>query len=270
MRRRHISGADDYDYQLNRDWWNAEVHRHGVEAGRRDALAKQPSDWVRAYKAFAASDEFLHGALHPDEGVPVTSDLDDWLPLWFQKGYEQGYAEGADAMEAAKPGAKGELGLINLAESLKIDRDTNPAAFAKWEQEQAAKMTGFDAASIDAALTLGLAAVTGIGHKAGAPKKSMLALWHDITTSGSSVGASDTSPALAGVEGMLLGAVLGGAGVGYLALKYARKEHAYGLQEAATGILENVPTGNVTYRDIVGAMNNTAKHYQWQAAQALK
>ena len=154
MYRRHISGADTpapTEGGSTVDKLNL-VRNLGVEAGRRDAMAKQPSNYELALRDVAAAH---------DEGAPE-GPISPLVRTAFRDGYNEGYGGAALAMEAAKPGAQAELMLVNVAESLKIDRDLQPAEFAKWEQQQAAKMTGVDMASVEAALTLGLAAISGI------------------------------------------------------------------------------------------------------------
>lgn len=157
MYRRHISGADTpapIEGGTPVDKLNL-VRNLGVEAGRRDAMAKQPSNYELALRDVAAAH---------DEGSPE-GPISPLVRTAFRDGYNEGYGGAALAMEAAKPGAQAELMLVNVAESLKIDRDLQPAEFAKWEQQQAAKMTGVDMASVEAALTLGLAALSGVAPK---------------------------------------------------------------------------------------------------------
>lgn len=165
MYRRHISGADtpapiedgSVSDKLNR------VRNLGIEAGRRDAMAKQPSNYERALLEVAAA----HGEGGDAGASPIALNelANPLVKTAFRDGYNEGYGGAALAMEAAKPGAQAELMLVNVAESLKIDRDLQPAEFAKWEQQQAAKMTGVDMASVEAALTLGLAALSGVAPK---------------------------------------------------------------------------------------------------------
>lgn len=171
--RRVITGAAEPE----------EIYRYGVEAGRADALAKQPSDWeaalIRTAHAFGES----------GPGAGAISALTKTL---FRKGYLEGYGDGMATMEAIKPGAQAELMLVNMQEGLKIDRNTQPEEFAAWEKAQAAKIHGMDTASVTAALSLGLAALSGVAPKGKAAATGQVN-WRGAFRRQSIVGAAEAA-----------------------------------------------------------------------------
>lgn len=162
-----------------------EIYRYGVEAGRADALAKQPSNWeaalIRTAHAFGES----------GPGAGAISALTKTL---FRKGYLEGYGDGMATMEAIKPGAQAELMLVNMQEGLKIDRNTQPEEFAAWEKAQAAKIHGMDTASVTAALSLGLAALSGVAPKGKAATTGQVN-WRGAFRRQSIVGAAESAEA---------------------------------------------------------------------------
>jgi hypothetical protein len=133
--RRYLSGADASASFAGLD---EEMRQRGFSAGQKDALSKQPQNVDTAW-----------AALYDTTTYGPTSDT-------FRKGYLAGYGDVMVEMDKVAPGASAQLTLLNLAEGTKIDRDTDPEAFNHWVQEQA-KKPGFDSA-----MTLGLAALTGV------------------------------------------------------------------------------------------------------------
>lgn len=152
--------------------------RDGVEAGRADALAKQPANWEAALERW--------GGGGPTQSFPESTKTA------FRQGYLQGYGDGMAKMEAIKPGAQAELMLVNMQAGLKIDRDTQPEEFAAWEKAQASKIHGMDAASVTAALSLGLAALSGVAPKGKASATGQVN-WRGAFRRQSIVGAAEAA-----------------------------------------------------------------------------
>lgn len=177
--RRYLSGADA---SASFAGLAEEMQHRGFSAGQKDALSKQPQNVDAAWSSLY--DVTTYGKT-PEEA--------------FRKGYLAGYGDVMVEMDKVSPGASAQLTLLNLAEGTKINRDTDPEAFNRWVEQQA-KKPGFDAA-----MALGLAALTGVaiaGPSAG-------------TKSGAEAAApapAKFSPAMkitAGVAGAMVAGVVG-------------------------------------------------------------
>lgn len=148
--RRHLMGVMTGAMYPSKEAFRADLERSGFTAGQKDALSKQPQNWETAWTAkwgaLAESPDWP--AAGPDEQAAVKEA--------FRKAYLSGYGDIMVEMDKVAPGASAQLTLLNLAEGTKINRDSDPEAFNRWVQEQA-KKPGFDAA-----MALGLAALTGV------------------------------------------------------------------------------------------------------------
>jgi hypothetical protein len=143
-----------------------ELNQRGWAAGHQDVMNKQPVNWEQRW--------------HAEYGVLDAEDSDHDLREVFRKAYMDGYGAAMVNLDKVQPGAAAQLQMVNLQEGLKIDRDIDPAAFTKWEQDQAQKIHGLDMESILVAQRLGLAALAGMtvaGVRAYRPHPHATAGW---------------------------------------------------------------------------------------------
>lgn len=188
--------------------WAQNLWDKGVAAGYQDATHMAVQNALGTYSSLVNEEAMEKLRAQEKANVPMGSvNLhypDVTIFEVYKLAYDTGYYNATIEFDKANPMAAAQLAAINAAH--KIDRDLEPDAFARWERKMALHVNGYDGPSMEAAAQLGLGVLSGVG-----PTAAML----KSTAAPKTGAASDMSPALAGVEGLVLGLLLGGAGATY-------------------------------------------------------
>ena len=199
--------------------WAHSLWDKGVAAGYQDATHMAVQNALGTYSSLVDEEAMEKLRAQEKANVPMGSVNLHYPDITifevYKTAYDTGYYNATIEFDKANPMAAAQIAAINAAH--KIDRDLEPDAFARWERKMALHVNGYDGPSMEAAVQLGLGVLSGVGPTAAMLKPGA------STAVPKTGAASDMSPALAGVEGLVLGLLLGGAGATYF---WSRQEGA--------------------------------------------